>query len=80
VAPVDLVVTDMMMPVMDGAALVRALCEIAPAVPVICTSGIAPAGATAAAAATGAPFIPKPYTTERLVAAVQKALPRREAA
>ena len=77
---VDLVVTDMMMPVMDGATLVRALGELAPAVPVICTSGIAPAGATAAAASTGAPFIAKPYTTERLIAAVQKALPSRAAA
>ena len=76
---IDLVVTDMMMPVMDGGALVRALAELAPAVPVICTSGIAP-GTAAAAACAGATFIPKPYTTERLVAAVQKALPRRAAA
>jgi len=79
-ASVELVVTDMMMPVMDGATLVRALGELAPAVPVICTSGIAPAGATAAAASTGAPFIAKPYTMERLLAAVQKALPRAAAA
>ncbi|HZZ94734.1 MAG TPA: PAS domain S-box protein [Usitatibacter sp.] len=78
-ACIDLVVTDMMMPVMDGARLARALGELAPAVPVICTSGIAPAGPPAAAL-TGAAFLAKPYTSERLLAAVRKALPDRAAA
>ncbi len=69
----DLVVTDMMMPVMDGAALVRALAAIDPALPVIRTSGIPEAEAQAHGAA-GTAFLPKPYTAQMLLAAVAESL------
>lgn len=38
---VRLVITDLMMPVMDGMATIRALRKISPAIPIIPTSGLA---------------------------------------
>ncbi len=69
---VHLVITDMMMPVMDGRDLVRALGELAPHMPIVCTSGIAPPGSPDRS--PPAVFVAKPYTAETLVAAVHEAL------
>ncbi len=75
-ASARVVVTDMMMPGMDGRELVRALRHDHPALPVICTSGIVRADWGDALDMVGCPFLPKPYTAEALVAAVHDALER----
>jgi CheY-like chemotaxis protein len=73
---VQLIITDMMMPGMDGAATIRALRQINPTVRVLATSGMAgrpsPASLTQAAGAQG--FLAKPYTSEELVTAVREVL------
>jgi PAS domain S-box-containing protein len=73
---VKLVITDMMMPYMDGPATIRALRRLAPKTPIIATSGLKAEDKLADAAQLGVrTFLPKPYTAERLlkiVAAVLK--------
>jgi nitrogen-specific signal transduction histidine kinase/CheY-like chemotaxis protein len=69
------VLTDLMMPVLDGAATVRGLERLNPAVRVIVVSGLL-TGEEAARA--GGPavkaFLPKPYTAEALLATVRSVL------
>jgi PAS domain S-box-containing protein len=76
---VRLVITDLMMPGMDGAATIRALRQVSPDVRVLATSGMAgwPAqmGLSQSAGAQG--FLAKPYTSQELVAAVREALEAR---
>src|SRR5262249_25111307 len=62
------VLTDMMMPGMDGFAIIRALRVINPQVKIIAASGL-PAGDTVAKASqVGVKhFLQKPYTTESLL-------------
>jgi CheY-like chemotaxis protein len=67
----DVLFTDLMMPVMDGATLVREARRIDPSLRVICTSGIA---ADAAALPAGAILLPKPYSADALVRAVEDVL------
>ena len=74
---IALVLTDMMMPVMDGPATVHALRQINPLVKLIGASGISQDGKAVRAAGAGLEhFLPKPYTAEvmlRLIDAVLKA-------
>jgi PAS domain S-box-containing protein len=63
---------DMMMPVMDGPATIRALERMAPSIRIIGTSGIA--GNDKVAQALGAEFLPKPYTAEALLKALARSL------
>ncbi len=66
------VLTDMMMPVMDGAAAIRVLLRLNPAVKIIAASGN-----SMGAEATGAgakSFLPKPYTAESLLQLLHKLL------
>jgi CheY-like chemotaxis protein len=61
---VDVVITDMVMPIMDGPATVIALKAINPNVKVIGSSGLASQDGAAKAKEAGIRhFIPKPYTT-----------------
>jgi PAS domain S-box-containing protein len=73
---VQLVLTDMMMPVMDGAATIRALRQLDPSVRILATSGLADGTPRTAAstelAANG--FLSKPFTTKELVRAVRSIL------
>lgn len=73
---VSLVLTDMMMPVMDGPTFVRALRRIDARLPIIGASGLNANGSVAKAAAAGIRhFINKPYSTSvilQTVAAVFK--------
>jgi len=64
-SPPDLVVTDMMMPVMDGAELIRRLrCEPATAgIPILAASGASHLAGAADA------VVQKPYSWQQLVAA-----------
>ncbi|MEP6671309.1 MAG: PAS domain S-box protein [Chthoniobacter sp.] len=69
------VVTDMMMPVMDGAATIRALSRLNPEVKIIAASGLATKGAEAEAAGAGTKiFLPKPYTASSLLVALRDLL------
>jgi len=72
---VKLVITDMMMPYMDGPATIRALRRLAPKAPIIATSGLKAEDKLADAAQLGVrTFLPKPYTAEKLLKTVAAVL------
>ena len=72
---VSLVLTDMMMPVMDGAALASRLHVSHPEVRIVATSGLNTAGGVLRAADSGVHhFLPKPFTTGELLRVVHTAL------
>lgn len=74
---IDLVLTDMMMPVMDGPATIQVLMKINPEVRIIAASGLNSNGMVAKAANLGVTnFIPKPYTAEILLKTVFKVIHR----
>jgi two-component system cell cycle sensor histidine kinase/response regulator CckA len=65
---IDAVVTDSMMPGMDGATMIRELLRVAPGLPVLATSGLHPSGGMdRLVAETGVRFLQKPYTAEQLL-------------
>lgn len=72
---IDLVLTDMMMPGMDGATTIRALAEINPEIRVVAVSGITSHG-EAALELGGCvkAFLPKPFTAESLLETLGAAL------
>ena len=72
---IALVLTDVLMPVMDGVAMVHALRRIHPAARVVAASG-GPAGDTASALAEAGVrwFLPKPYAPEPMLRTVRAAL------
>jgi two-component system cell cycle sensor histidine kinase/response regulator CckA len=73
--PVDLVLTDMMMPVMDGAAVAAYLSEHHPSMPLIGASGVTATEETLRAAHVGVRrFLTKPFSTHELLDAVRDAL------
>ncbi|HKM61343.1 MAG TPA: response regulator [Acidisphaera sp.] len=74
----DAVVSDVVMPGMDGVALVKLLQERWPGLPVILISGYA--DETLRRALEGARFLPKPYTLKGLSAALQAAVESAQAA
>ena len=72
---IDLVLTDIMMPVMDGVALIRALHRIVPDLPIIAASGLKTNGSLARAEECGVRhFLQKPYTAETILRTVHAAL------
>jgi len=72
---IALVITDMMMPIMDGAATIQVLRRINPVVRIIAASGIDSWDNVAKATRAGAThFLPKPYTTETLLKLVRTAI------
>lgn len=65
----ELVLTDVMMPVMDGIQLVEALTEESPGLPVVVASGLGIAGHRDRLEAAGVThYLSKPYTARRLLA------------
>ena len=77
VSEIALVLTDMMMPVMDGAATIQVLLRINPAVRIIAASGIDSGDPVAKATSAGVKhFLPKPYTAETLLKLVRDVLDR----
>ncbi|MEN3939730.1 PAS domain S-box protein [Prosthecobacter sp. SYSU 5D2] len=69
------VLTDMMMPEMDGPAVIRVVKRMNPAVKVIAASGLNAASMIAKATEEGVRhFIPKPYTAETLLTVVKTVL------
>jgi CheY-like chemotaxis protein len=64
---VSCVITDMMMPFMDGPATIRALRKLRPQLKIIATSGLKANGKAVEAANLGVTtFLQKPYTAEAL--------------
>lgn len=69
------VLTDMMMPVMDGAALISALQRITPSVRIIAASGLDDGNYVAKAARSGVRhFLAKPYSAEKLLVTLRRVL------
>lgn len=74
---VALVITDMMMPVMDGPALIAALRGLKPEVPIIAATGLNVKANVGRAGKLGVShFLPKPYTTNVLLSAVHQVITR----
>jgi nitrogen-specific signal transduction histidine kinase/CheY-like chemotaxis protein len=74
-ADIALVLTDMAMPVIDGAALIAALNRMEPGIRIIATTGNESAASIAKIARTGvAHILIKPYTAEQLLRTVAEAL------
>jgi CheY-like chemotaxis protein len=72
---IAVVLTDMMMPVMDGAATINALRKINPAVKIVASSGIhANSTVAKASGVDGKHFLPKPYTPETLLMTIRAIL------
>jgi len=78
---VALILTDMMMPVMDGSALMGAVHRLDPELPIIAVSGLESSGKVAEASSLGVThFLPKPYSTVSLLSLIKRVLresPRR---
>jgi two-component system cell cycle sensor histidine kinase/response regulator CckA len=69
------VVTDMMMPFMDGSATIRALRKLDPAIKIIAVSGLMENKNRADVADTSSTrFLQKPYTAEQLLHALHETL------
>jgi CheY-like chemotaxis protein len=78
---IDVVVTDMMMPFMDGHATIRALQKLDPSVKVIAVSGLMQNHKVDEGVSNGKIlFLHKPYTTEKLLTALRQMLPAIESA
>ena len=72
---VDLVLTDVMMPVMGGVDLIRALRERDPKIPIVAASGMADTSAQVQLTAVGASeILAKPYSMEVLLPAIRRRL------
>ena len=72
---IALVITDMMMPVMEGAATIEALRRINPVLRIIAASGIDSGDNVAKATRAGAThFLSKPFTTEILLKLVREVI------
>ncbi len=72
---IQAVVTDLMMPVMDGPATIRALQRLNPKIKIIAVSGLTGNGRMLEAAQAGVKlFLPKPYTADRLLKAISEIL------
>ncbi len=75
---IALVFSDLTLPHMDGITLVRAARKMKPNMPIIVSSGQGePAGMGELQALGGTNFLPKPYDTGKLLAAVHEALAAR---
>jgi PAS domain S-box-containing protein len=77
---IDVVITDMVMPVMDGPATIAALKAINSNIKIVCSSGMASENDLARARDAGIRhFIAKPYTAETMLTTLQKILHERDA-
>jgi PAS domain S-box-containing protein len=72
---ISAVLTDMMMPVMDGPATIRVLRKLNAGLPIIAASGLSANGHVAQVVSLGVKhFLPKPYTAEMLLKTLQQVL------
>jgi len=70
----DLVITDLRMPGTSGLELIRTLRARHPNLPIVAASGVADGRTEEALDAGAQTFLPKPFTAEKLEAALQEAL------
>jgi two-component system cell cycle sensor histidine kinase/response regulator CckA len=71
---IKVVITDMMMPIMDGTATIRALQKIDPGVKIIASSGMVPNDDIMKNTNVVKEILIKPYTTEKLLSALANIL------
>ncbi len=71
---INLVLMDMMMPVMDGLAGIQELLKINPELKIIAASGLTEKDKLTKAAGTVNAFLSKPYTTEKLLRTIHEVL------
>jgi len=71
---VDAVITDLRMPHINGFDLIRALCTDYPDLPIVAASGLADGRTDEAVEAGARTFLAKPFTAEKLQAALQEVL------
>jgi len=72
---IAVVLTDMMMPIMDGAAVIRVLTEINPKIKIVAASGLTANGSVARSSGTSVKhFLTKPYTAGTLLKAIRAIL------
>jgi DNA-binding response OmpR family regulator len=74
--PVDLVITDLYMPEQDGLETITQLRKLSGAVPIIAVSGRTPPLLPAARALGANEILQKPFSSDELLAFVQKLLPK----
>ncbi len=74
-AEIAVVITDLMMPVMDGRVTIQVLRRINPQVKIIAGSGVASEGTMVRMSELGVEhFLPKPYTTQAVLDALDRVL------
>ena len=71
---IKVILMDMMMPVMDGQASIRAIRRVNPDVKIIAVSGLTEKDRLAKVADLANAFLPKPYTAEKLLKTVHEVL------
>ncbi len=71
---VEVILMDLMMPIMDGHASIRAIRKINPEVKIIAVSGLAEKDRLAKVADYTNAFLPKPYTAEKLLKTIHEVL------
>ena len=72
---IALVLTDMMMPIMDGAGVIRVLMRINPEIKIVAASGLnANGGITKGLGASVKHFLTKPYTAGTLLKTIREIL------
>jgi CheY-like chemotaxis protein len=72
---IDLVLTDMMMPVMDGSALIQLVKKLKPDVPIVATSGLNSGHDALKLTSHGVTrFLAKPFSAETLLTTLSEAL------
>ena len=78
--PIDLLITDIVMPRMDGPSLIKVVRETRPNIKVICISGYAEDGFRKRIAANAdIHFLPKPFSLNQLAGKVKEVMGRAEA-
>ena len=71
--PIDLIILDVMMPVMDGQTSIQAIRKINPQIRIIAASGLAEKDKLETIANIQVQaFLPKPYTAERLLRTIHE--------
>ena len=71
---INVILMDMMMPVMDGQASIRAIRKINPGIKIIAVSGLAEKDKLKNVADNTNAFLPKPYTAEKLLKTIHEVL------
>lgn len=77
---VDLLITDVMMPKMDGSELINTVRLLSPDLAIVCLSGYADSEMVDNLRRRGVTFLPKPYTPLQLAKVVRSTLARRSQA